>query len=118
MLTVLREYGKYTKKEIKRNVLQIQCLLFSIVIYNNTSNVFNILLYLLQGSNSYRWFHDGCCECVGANCYNYGINESRCTLCPDDNEDDEEFNNTAAGYAGEDDNNMSWDYGEDDENYN
>lgn len=38
MLTVLREYGKYTIKikfKIKTNVLKMQFLLFSIVIYNN-----------------------------------------------------------------------------------
>ncbi|KAK3919824.1 Protein twisted gastrulation [Frankliniella fusca] len=34
------------------------------------------------GASSYRWFHDGCCECVGATCINYGINESRCLRCP------------------------------------
>lgn len=34
------------------------------------------------GANSYRWFHDGCCECVGNVCTNYGINESRCLDCP------------------------------------
>ncbi|KAL6419592.1 hypothetical protein ACFW04_011310 [Cataglyphis niger] len=35
-----------------------------------------------MGSTSYRWFHDGCCECVGNTCINYGIKESRCTQCP------------------------------------
>lgn len=30
-----------------------------------------------MGAKSYRWFHDGCCECVGDRCMNYGINESR-----------------------------------------
>lgn len=35
-----------------------------------------------MGASSYRWFHDGCCQCVGANCINYGLNESRCTQCP------------------------------------
>lgn len=30
----------------------------------------------------FSWFHDGCCECVGDKCLNYGINESRCPLCP------------------------------------
>lgn len=30
-----------------------------------------------MGASSYRWFHDGCCECVGERCINYGINESR-----------------------------------------
>ena len=34
-----------------------------------------------MGASSYRWFHDGCCECVGPNCINYGINESRCSNC-------------------------------------
>lgn len=31
----------------------------------------------------YRWFFDGCCECVGSTCINYGIKESRCAQCPD-----------------------------------
>ncbi|XP_046486890.1 twisted gastrulation protein homolog 1-like [Neodiprion pinetum] len=35
-----------------------------------------------MGAASYRWFHNGCCECVGDTCINYGINESRCRLCP------------------------------------
>ena len=30
-----------------------------------------------MGATSYRWFHDGCCECVGNQCINNGINESR-----------------------------------------
>ncbi len=30
----------------------------------------------------FRWFHDGCCECVGHQCINYGINQSRCSDCP------------------------------------
>ena len=30
-----------------------------------------------MGATSYRWFHDGCCECVGSQCINNGINESR-----------------------------------------
>lgn len=36
-----------------------------------------------MGASSYRWFHDGCCECVGSTCLNYGVNESRCMGCPD-----------------------------------
>jgi hypothetical protein len=35
-----------------------------------------------MGASSYRWFHDGCCECVGSYCINYGINESKCLQCP------------------------------------
>lgn len=34
-----------------------------------------------MGASSYRWFHDGCCECVGSSCVNYGINQSRCERC-------------------------------------
>jgi hypothetical protein len=35
-----------------------------------------------MGATSYRWFHDGCCECIGDTCINYGVNESRCHNCP------------------------------------
>lgn len=28
-----------------------------------------------------RWFYDGCCECVGGTCQNYGLTESRCLQC-------------------------------------
>ncbi|KAK4292221.1 hypothetical protein Pmani_034996 [Petrolisthes manimaculis] len=34
------------------------------------------------GAAAYRWFFDGCCECVGSTCINYGVNESRCIQCP------------------------------------
>jgi len=40
-----------------------------------------------MGASSYRWFHDGCCECVGHTCINYGINESRCLECPGGDEE-------------------------------
>ncbi|XP_004529580.1 protein twisted gastrulation [Ceratitis capitata] len=63
-----------------------------------------------MGANSYRWFHDGCCECVGANCMSYGINESRCSACPEDEEN---------GAAAEDyDDESTWTYGEEENNYN
>lgn len=38
--------------------------------------------------STFRWFYDGCCECVGSTCINYGISESRCTKCPDMKTDD------------------------------
>ncbi|KAF7988423.1 hypothetical protein HCN44_000996 [Aphidius gifuensis] len=44
-----------------------------------------------MGASSYRWFHDGCCECVGQTCLNYGINESRCLKCPIHKEEDEQI---------------------------
>ena len=37
-----------------------------------------------MGATSGRWFEDGCCECIGHHCTNYGINESRCSLCGGD----------------------------------
>lgn len=40
-----------------------------------------------MGATSYRWFHDGCCECIGDTCINYGINESQCQFCPMRNRD-------------------------------
>lgn len=50
-----------------------------------------------MGATSYRWFHDGCCECVGSTCINYGINESQCVECSNyspDAEDDGYFENS------------------------
>lgn len=44
-----------------------------------------------MGASSYRWFHDGCCECVGQQCINYGINQSRCTECPIYDEEEDEY---------------------------
>jgi len=44
-----------------------------------------------MGASSYRWFHDGCCECVGSQCINYGINQSRCEDCPLLDEEEEEL---------------------------
>lgn len=40
-----------------------------------------------MGASSYRWFHDGCCECVGSACQarpenQFGIDQSRCEECP------------------------------------
>ncbi|KAL7643293.1 UNVERIFIED_CONTAM: hypothetical protein RMT77_006585 [Armadillidium vulgare] len=40
------------------------------------------------GSGSYRFFFNGCCECVGPTCLNYGIAESKCPLCSNLNDDD------------------------------
>lgn len=40
-----------------------------------------------MGAAQYRWFQNGCCECVGYNCKNYGINQSKCLECGDDEED-------------------------------
>ncbi|XP_018672192.2 twisted gastrulation protein homolog 1-A-like [Ciona intestinalis] len=33
------------------------------------------------GALSYRWFHNGCCQCVGFNCLNYGNVQPQCTDC-------------------------------------
>ncbi|XP_045618132.1 twisted gastrulation protein homolog 1-A [Procambarus clarkii] len=41
------------------------------------------------GASAYRWFFDGCCECVGSPCINYGVNESRCIQCPPIDQNDE-----------------------------
>ena len=35
-----------------------------------------------MGASAYRWFHDGCCQCVGPLCINYGSSESKCSRCP------------------------------------
>jgi len=37
---------------------------------------------IAMGASGYRWFHIGCCECVGKYCLNFGINAIRCMSCP------------------------------------
>ncbi|XP_063590748.1 twisted gastrulation protein homolog 1-A-like isoform X1 [Penaeus indicus] len=43
------------------------------------------------GASAYRWFFDGCCECVGSRCINYGVDESRCIDCPRVDDFDDEL---------------------------
>ena len=56
-----------------------------------------------MGATSYRWFHDGCCECIGDTCINYGINESRCMHCPLDKEEDDDDLNHYDDYGQDED---------------
>ncbi|XP_011145757.1 twisted gastrulation protein homolog 1-A isoform X3 [Harpegnathos saltator] len=52
-----------------------------------------------MGATSYRWFHDGCCECIGDTCINYGINESRCLNCPLKKEEDDDLKDQYDDYG-------------------
>ncbi|XP_075425172.1 twisted gastrulation protein homolog 1-like [Ascaphus truei] len=33
------------------------------------------------GSGQYRWFHNGCCQCVGPDCHGYGSKKPACQQC-------------------------------------
>lgn len=47
---------------------------------------------MTMGSSKMRWFHNGCCECISEYCIDYGINESKCSRCSDEpNEEDDSF---------------------------
>ncbi|XP_055910511.1 protein twisted gastrulation [Eupeodes corollae] len=73
-----------------------------------------------MGANSYRWFHDGCCECVGAECINYGINESKCQECPEPSpEEDLKPNMSMEAFEEDYEDEDMWDYGGEEEfNFN
>lgn len=73
-------------QSLKPNVMTVNCT----VAYMSQCTSWNKCKVQCQsmGAASFRWFHDGCCECVGGTCINYGINESRCSKCPLDREDD------------------------------
>jgi len=43
-----------------------------------------------MGASWYRWFHTGCCECVGRTCINFGWLEGLCQECRDTNQGTEE----------------------------
>lgn len=62
-----------------------------------------------MGATSYRWFHDGCCECVGSTCLNYGINESRCKLCSAGNKEDEDLKDPQYDDYGQDEDELGED---------
>lgn len=43
-----------------------------------------------MGAAKYRWFqNEGCCQCIGDTCIDYGLNEPLCLLCRDDLDDEE-----------------------------
>lgn len=31
-----------------------------------------------MGATAFRWFNEGCCQCVGEYCINYGFDEPKC----------------------------------------
>lgn len=33
-----------------------------------------------MGASSFRWFHEGCCECVGKSCIHYGLAQPKCLI--------------------------------------
>ncbi|XP_071478076.1 twisted gastrulation protein homolog 1-B-like [Diadema antillarum] len=39
---------------------------------------------LHMGASRYRWFHTGCCECIGHTCLSFGKNKALCSDCPND----------------------------------
>ncbi|KAG5889348.1 hypothetical protein JTB14_012619 [Gonioctena quinquepunctata] len=56
-----------------------------------------------MGASSFRWFHDGCCQCIGEYCINYGINESRCTICGKGIQEEEDITEDDLDYGEDDD---------------
>lgn len=43
-----------------------------------------------MGAAKYRWFqNEGCCQCIGDMCIDYGLNEPMCLLCREDVENED-----------------------------
>ncbi|XP_043287657.1 protein twisted gastrulation-like [Venturia canescens] len=78
-----------THNPLKPNVITVNCTVAFMAQCGSWNKCKNSCQSM--GASSYRWFHDGCCECVGDTCINYGINESRCTRCPNDDDEDNEI---------------------------
>uniref|UniRef100_A0A1B0BY88 Protein twisted gastrulation n=1 Tax=Glossina palpalis gambiensis TaxID=67801 RepID=A0A1B0BY88_9MUSC len=84
----------------RNNVLTLNCT----VLFLDQCTSWNKCRQICQstGASSYRWFHDGCCECIGSTCINYGLNESRCRQCPESRDDiDETFDDDMLDYGDE-----------------
>ncbi|XP_016837111.1 twisted gastrulation protein homolog 1-A-like isoform X1 [Nasonia vitripennis] len=71
---------KYNSKTVKLQAATTNCTVSFLAECNSWSKCKQSCQSM--GATSYRWFHDGCCECIGESCINYGINESRCSNCP------------------------------------
>ena len=42
-----------------------------------------------MGAAKYRWFHDeGCCQCIGKPCQDFGLNEAKCLKCQSEDDND------------------------------
>lgn len=82
------EYQDLEDAAFERQITKVNCS----VIYIASCISWNKCRQSCQsfGASSYRWFHDGCCECVGETCINYGLNESRCRHCPEEIDDKDE----------------------------
>lgn len=61
-----------------------------------------------MGASSFRWFFDHCCECVGSTCLHFGVDESKCSECPETKIGDGSNNSLDSPVPPED-----LDYGED-----
>ncbi|KAK0181140.1 hypothetical protein PV327_003447 [Microctonus hyperodae] len=86
---------------LKPNIMTVNCT----VVYHAQCTSWNKCRASCQsmGATSYRWFHDGCCECIGDTCINYGINESRCIKCPSDKGSEDELKDQYDDYGQEED---------------
>ncbi|KAI1728881.1 twisted gastrulation (Tsg) protein conserved region domain-containing protein [Ditylenchus destructor] len=43
-----------------------------------------------MGASSLRWFHTGCCQCIGSFCLKYGSDKDRCNDCKSSSSPNEE----------------------------
>jgi len=88
-IQVFESNGVAQEDPAKPNVLTINCT----VAYMSDCMSINKCKANCQsmGASSYRWFHDGCCECIGNYCINYGVNESRCLKCSASKEVTDEY---------------------------
>ncbi|XP_055385283.1 protein twisted gastrulation-like [Condylostylus longicornis] len=91
-------YSKTMKKQnLKNNFAEMLPNCTVIFLNNCLSNNKCMEFCSSMGAAKSRWFYDGCCECIGSVCVNYGLNANRCSECPEtkrgDNydEDDDDY---------------------------
>ncbi|XP_055845489.1 protein twisted gastrulation [Episyrphus balteatus] len=113
-----REAAETKKTTASASSLKVPVVNCTVIFLNTCTSNKKCMQYCeSMGANSYRWFHDGCCECVGAECINYGINESKCEECPEHEQEEEDKINLDAFEEDYEDEEM-WDYGEQEFNFN
>lgn len=77
------EYPFFKLKEDYQNDMAKKC---SVIYLNNCMSLNKCGSFChSSGASGYRWFHNGCCECVGSNCPSHGLKKNRCRLCSKNN---------------------------------
>lgn len=76
------EYWDYVQMELKGKVNFDLAMLCTVAYFDRCIPLNECRVSCdSMGATTFRWFHNGCCECVGNTCLNYGNTYPKCREC-------------------------------------